>query len=241
MSAQPAIFEMLRSLPMFNGISLSDLQQLVGEIPFHFEKFAPGELIIEARQTNDLLRFILSGRAKAIIRNPTDRLRLSYILEGPSVIAPDFVFGRNTHVPMRVEAETEVSVVSITKADLLHLLTHSEIFLFNYLNIISAYAQKGIDGVISLTGGQLEERIAFWIIALTPVDAKEIELQSKHRDLYTLFGVQRSSFISTLDTLKLHGLIDYDGRGIRVIDRKGLRDLLLSASWSTHEDDPLLP
>lgn len=241
MSTPPAIYELLRSLPLFNGISFPDLQRLVGDIPFEFEKYAPGDLIMEARQPNTTLRFILSGRARALIRNSTDRLRLSYILEGPSVIAPEFVFGRNTRVPMRVEAETAISAVSLSKANLVKLLQASDIFLFNYLNIISAYAQKGIDGVISLTGGRLEERIAFWLIALTPVDAKEIQLQSKHRDLYTMFGVQRSSFIATLDGMRDQGLISYDVRGISVIDRKGLRDLLLSTPLPTHEEDHQLP
>ncbi|MDE6555940.1 MAG: cyclic nucleotide-binding domain-containing protein [Duncaniella sp.] len=178
MSTPSAIFELIRALPLFNGISYSDLQSLVGEIPFEFEKFAPGEVIMEARESNTTLRFILSGRVRSIIRNASDRMRLSYILEGPSVIAPDFVFGRNTRVPMEAVADTAVSIVKLSKTDLVRLLQKSDIFLFNYLNIVSAYAQKGIDGVISLTGGQLEERIAFWLITLTPIDAREIFIDS---------------------------------------------------------------
>ena len=99
--------------------------------------------------------------------------------------------------------------------------------LYNYLNYISTNAQKAVDGVIALTSGSLEERIAFWIIALTQRDAVNITLSCRQRDMYTLFGVQRSSFISTLDSMKERGLIDYTSSEIRVISRRDLRSLLL--------------
>ncbi len=81
--------------------------------------------------------------------------------------------------------------------------------------------------MLSLTSGSLEERIAFWIIALTQRDALDVVLTCKQRDLYTLFGVQRSSFINTLESMKARGLIDYTSTEIRVVSRNELRSLLL--------------
>ncbi|MDE6813140.1 MAG: helix-turn-helix domain-containing protein, partial [Duncaniella sp.] len=75
--------------------------------------------------------------------------------------------------------------------------------------------------------GSLEERIAFWIIALTQRDGKDITFSCRQRDLYTLFGVQRSSFINTLEGMKARGLIDYSTTEIRVLSRNDLRSVLL--------------
>ena len=107
------------------------------------------------------------------------------------------------------------------------MLQRDEIFLFNYLNILSTNAQKAVDGVLSLTSGSLEERIAFWIIALTQMDSDEIVLTAKQKDLYSLFGVQRSSFIASLDSMKARGILDYTSTEIRVRSRRALRDVLL--------------
>lgn len=117
--------------------------------------------------------------------------------------------------------------MQIEKNDFINIIRSDEVCLFNYLNYISTNAQKAIDGVLSLTSGSLEERIAFWIIALTQRDAKDVTLACRHRDLYTLFGVQRSSFISTLDSMKERGLIDYTPTEIRVLSRNDLRSVLL--------------
>ena len=83
--------------------------------------------------------------------------------------------------------------------------------------------------MLALTTGSLEERIAFWIIALTQRDAKDIVLACRQRDLYSLFGVQRSSFINTLDDMKERGIIDYSPNEIRVISRSDLRSVLLKS------------
>ncbi|MDE6123182.1 MAG: helix-turn-helix domain-containing protein, partial [Duncaniella dubosii] len=167
------------------------------------------------------------GCVRLSVRNSTDRFGVMQTLQAPSVISPDFLFGRNTLYPATVTAIDTVSIMQIEKNDFINIIRTDEVCLFNYLNYISTNAQKAIDGVLSLTSGSLEERIAFWIIALTQRDALDVVLTCKQRDLYTLFGVQRSSFINTLESMKARGLIDYTSTEIRVISRNELRSLLL--------------
>ncbi len=173
------------------------------------------------------IKFIISGRARLTIRNENDRVRVGQTLTAPAVISPDFLFGRNTLYPATATAIDTVSIMQIDKKDFIPLLQRDEIFLFNYLNILSTNAQKAVDGVLSLTSGSLEERIAFWIIALTQMDSDEIVLTAKQKDLYSLFGVQRSSFIASLDSMKARGILDYTSTEIRVRSRRALRDVLL--------------
>lgn len=173
--------------------------------------------------------FVIGGKVRLSIRNSSDRFIVSQTLEAPSVISPDFLFGRNTLFPASVTAIDTVSIMEIEKNDFISIIRSDEVCLFNYLNFISTNAQKAIDGVVALTSGSLEERIAFWIIALTQRDAKDIVLACRQRDLYSLFGVQRSSFINTLDSMKERGLIDYGPTEIRVISRNDLRSILLKS------------
>ena len=88
--------------------------------------------------------------------------------------------------------------------------------------MLSLSAQKSIDGVLSLASGTLEERIAFWIVALTQYNGTNIKISCRQRDLYSLFGVQRSSFFATLDNMKQRGLIDYNQNEIIALSRPEL-------------------
>ncbi|MCI9173071.1 Crp/Fnr family transcriptional regulator [uncultured Duncaniella sp.] len=225
--APNSMYENLMTLPLFKGISYSRLSEIVGNTRLAFLKYLPGEQMLNAGEPCTHIKFIISGRARLTIRNENDRVRVGQTLTAPAVISPDFLFGRNTLYPATATAIDTVSIMQIDKKDFIPLLQRDEIFLFNYLNILSTNAQKAVDGVLSLTSGSLEERIAFWIIALTQMDSDEIVLTAKQKDLYSLFGVQRSSFIASLDSMKARGILDYTSTEIRVRSRRALRDVLL--------------
>ncbi len=222
-----SMYEQLMGLPLFNGVSYNRISEIVGNTKLAFLKYLPNERIVNAGDPCTHLMFVIGGNVQLSIQNQNDRFRVTQTIGAPSVISPDFLFGRNTLFPATVTAVDTVSLMQISKNDFISIVQTDEVCLYNYLNYISTNAQKAVDGVIALTSGSLEERIAFWIIALTQRDAVNITLSCRQRDMYTLFGVQRSSFISTLDSMKERGLIDYTSSEIRVISRRDLRSLLL--------------
>ncbi|MBD5313113.1 MAG: Crp/Fnr family transcriptional regulator [Duncaniella sp.] len=224
-----SMYENLMGLPLFNGVSYNRISEIVGSTRLAFSKYLPGEKILDAGDPCTRMMFVIGGSVRLTVRNSTDRFVVTQTLEAPTVVSPDYLFGRNTLYPATVTAIDTVSIMQIDKNDFISIIRSDEVCLFNYLNYISTNAQKAIDGVLALTSGSLEERIAFWIIALTQRDGKDITLSCRQRDLYTLFGVQRSSFISTLDGMKERGLIDYTSTEIRVLSRTDLRSVLLKS------------
>lgn len=226
--AADSIYENLLTLPLFRGLSHTRISEIVGKTPLSFLKYLPDSPIVQAGAPCDGLKFVIQGSVRLIIQNFTDRFRIMQTLSAPSVISPDFLFGRDTHYPADCHSIDTVSILHVAKNDFITLLREDEVILFNYLNMLSTNAQKAINGVISLTTGSLEERIAFWIIALTQMDATDIVLQGRHRDLYALFGVQRTSFMEALNNLAERGMITYGNNEISVVSRRELRSILLT-------------
>lgn len=193
---------------------------------FHFLKYLEGETVVTAGDPCTHIIFIISGKLRVTIANSNNRFKVSQTLEAPNVLAPEFLFGRAPFYPCTAVALEPVSILQISKTDYTKILNSDEIFLFNFLNILSRNAQKAVDGILAITTGSLEERIAFWIISLTQPGGTDIALTCRQRDLYSLFGVQRTSFISTLDSLKERGIIEYDANEIRINSRQSLLEIL---------------
>ena len=223
-----SMFDILMELPLFRGVSRERMSKTVGSVKFHFLKYLPGETIVEADTACTHIKFIISGSARSKIVNPDRRFKVTQTLTAPDVIAPDYLFGRATVYPCEVVAIEPTGIMQIAKADYMKILYSDEVFMFNYLNMLSMNAQKSVSGVLALTTGSIEERIAFWIVALTQPGGTEIELECRRRDLYSFFGVQRSSFIAALDGMKNSGLIDYTNDKIVFHSRKSLVELLES-------------
>ncbi len=221
-----SIYDTLMELPLLKGSSRYKLSEIVGTTKFHFLKYLAGETIVSAGTPCTHVIFILSGKVRISISNANDRFRVSSTLEAPNVISPEFLFGRATHFPGTITAIDSVSVLQISKTDYIKILNSDETFLFNALNMLSLKAQNAVDGILAITSGKLAERIAYWVMSLTQQGSTDIVLTARQRDLYALFGVQRSSFFATLDEMKEQGLIEYDSTEIRFSSRQGLLDIL---------------
>lgn len=215
-------------LPLFQGVSLSTISQVVGEAKLHFLKFPPHELIIREREECTHLTFVIAGNVRLETVNANGRFVISQTLRAPAVIAPDFLYGRVTSYPCSATAVDDVSILKISKADYARILTTDPVFMINYLNTLSVNAQKSVEGILSLTTGEIDERIAFWIIALTQPGSYDIKLTCRKRDLCSLFGAQRAMFNAGLESMKERGLIDYNNNELIVHDRSAMLALLLN-------------
>lgn len=221
-----SMFETLMELPLFRGVSRERIAEVVGNAKFHFLKYLPDNTIVETGQTCSHLTFLLAGSARISIANSTGRFRISQTLHGADVIMPQFLFGRNTLYPGNAIALETCNIMQVSKNDYLRILNADPVFMLNYLNLLSSFSQNSVEGVLAVTTGSIEERIAVWIICLTQPGATDIVISCKQRDLYSVFGVQRSSFIASLEGMRERGLIDFSGREITVNDRRAMQDLV---------------
>ncbi len=220
------MFELLMELPLFRGVTHARMAEVLGHAKLHFLKYPKGETIVRAGDTCSHITFIISGLIRSTTTNRNGRFAIGQTLEAPAMIAPDFLFGPRTECPSTIVALDSTSILRIAKEDYIKILYADEIFLFNYLNSLSANAQKAQTGILSLTDGSLEERIAFWITALTLPAATDIRLSCKARDLCTIFGVQRSHFDAAVQAMEKEGILTYTPREILIKNRRALVSIL---------------
>lgn len=224
-----SMFQTLVKIPLFSGVSQERMAEVIEKAKFHFLKYTPGNDIALAGQNITHLNFIIGGSVRLSIHGIDQGFCIESSLTAPDVIAPDFLFGRHTEYPCTAAAIDTVSILSVSKTDYLDMLQRDRIFLLNYLNTLSMNAQKSVLGVQSLTSGSFEERIAFWVVAMTQSRATDVVLRCRQRDLCQIFGVQRSAMIAALDDMHRRGLLRYDSDAVFFHDRRELVSLLLTS------------
>lgn len=221
-----SMFDFLMELPLFQGVSRQVLSDVIGSAKFHFLKYPAGETIIRKGEPCTHLTFIIGGKVRAEITNHSGRFTVLQTLEAPAILSPEFMFGKHTDYPATVTALDDVSVLKLSKADYMTILETDRVFLFNYLNVLAVNAQKSVEGILSLSDGALDERIAFWVSAMTRADSTDIRLLCRKRDLCSMFGSPRAVFNNTLDAMQARGILEYNDNELHVLDRKQLVALL---------------
>ncbi|MDE6285400.1 MAG: Crp/Fnr family transcriptional regulator [Muribaculaceae bacterium] len=220
------MFDLLMELPLFRGVSAETMRNTVGQAKFHFLKYPQGETIIKENSPCTHITFLVSGAVRLTTTNRNGRISVSQTLKAPDVIAPEYLFGRATNYPCTVVALEDTGIMQVTKGDYIKILNSDPVFMFNYLNIISMNAQKSVTGLMSLTSGSLEERIAFWVLMLTQHTGENIAIDCPLRNLCAIWGVQRSALVEALNRMQGKCVESFGPSGIVFSSRRSLLDIL---------------
>ena len=219
------IYELLTSLPLFNGASYNSVSELVAKTKLHFLKYAKDDTVINAGDSCDSISFVISGAVRSTIEG--DCFSVSQTLKAPDVLSPEFLFGKAPFSPCTVTAVEPAGIMKISKIDYLRLLESDKVFMLNFLNVLSMNAQKTVKVAVDGTGYSARHSIARLIISLTKQGGEDISLACTQGELHSVFGVSPVELTKALDAMTACGILEYSSRGIKVLSRRALLDILI--------------
>lgn len=220
-----SMYQQLMQLPLFQGVSTEKITALVEKLPFHFLKFRNGEQIFSEGDLCTHLKFIVSGKVR--LATPCEHLRVTFYqtLATPHVLAPEYLFGRETVYPFTAVADGPCGILQLLKSDYVKMVNSDKVFLFNILNYLSSGSQRNTASVLSARNGSVLERLAALVDALAVSGATDLKITYKQKDLCSLFGTQRTSLVATLDRLSEKGVLEYNSNELSILDPRALMDM----------------
>lgn len=220
-----SMYQQLMRLPLFQGVSTEKITALVEKLPFHFLKYRNGEQVLTAGEPCTHIKFIVSGSVRLSVPFNNLRVTLKQTLSTPHVLAPDYLFGRETVYPFSAVAEGSCGILQLTKSDYIKMINYDKVFLFNILNYLSSGSQRCISSALSVKDGSVPERLAMLVEALVAAGATDVTLSFKQKDLCSILGTQRTTLVATLDKLSDMDILDYESNELRILDLRALLSL----------------
>ena len=163
-----SMYETIMDLPLFKGIGEDQLSQMLEKTKMEFLKFEDGEVICRMDENVESLNFILNGRVKLTYRMNNFPIEIDEIRNKNSVIGALHLFGMNTSYNSVSTAIGKVSIMRIGKSQYMNILKSDSIYMLNFLNYLSAAAQKTPDFLMDSKGysiGRTLETLAFSIVS----------------------------------------------------------------------------
>mgnify|MGYP000936173564 FL=1 len=136
------LYDKLLELPLFIGISMDELADIVGQTKFGFYKLVADKLLVSTDDKCTHLFFLMSGTLRVVSHADNYRYRIEEELSAPAVIQPEHLFGLMQRYTKDFTAQTDCSLLSLDKTEVLRLLDNYLIFRLNLLNSISMQAQR---------------------------------------------------------------------------------------------------
>lgn len=220
------MYELMLQLPIFQGISRSQLTKILEKTSFRFDRFAKGEVIFELEQKTEHIIFIISGEVR--LKTPTfgGKMMIQEDFYAPQTMPFQNFFGADTFYRSELVALHPTGIMMLDKTNFLSVLQQNMVLLVNVLNILSSNAQKQHKGLDFSSETDPLHRIASWMLAYTDRPAHNIVLNAKVSDWCNMLHLDQSEFWRCIANLEGRKCVEVEKDRIKLIDRYGLRAIL---------------
>lgn len=219
-------YNLLSRSPLFRGLNPEEIASVFSTLHPRIRKFKSGALVYHSGDQVNALSVVTAGFVKGEMIDFTGRVIKIEDIKAPAAIAPAFLFGSNNRFPVNVIAVPDTELMIIDKPDFLKMLKENSTILVNFLDMISNRSQFLSDKIRFLNFKTIKSKLAQYILELAAGNKKEIRLDRTQNDLADYFGVARPSVGRALGDLEELGIIETNGKNIKLLKSDSLAELI---------------
>jgi len=218
------IVKHIGSIPFFEELpeeQIEDLSMIVADQVFH-----RGQSIFSEGDDGTGFYVVISGRIKIFKLSSEGKEQTLHIF-GPGDPFGEVAVFSGQHFPANAEAMEESRLFFFPRDSFAKLIGKNPSLALNMLAILSKRLRRFANLIDDLSLKEVPGRLAAYLIYLSGQkgDSEELELNITKSQLASLLGTIPETLSRILGKMSKQGLIETDGRRIRILDREALEDL----------------
>ena len=136
------LHEKLLELPLFQGMSRNDLEQVATSTKFRHLAYAKCKTVVNEGDVCDKIYFLIKGIISATGHADDNGYSITEIIQAPEILQPERIFGLTQRYTRTFTTVTDCTFICLDKMEILELASKYEIFRLNMLNIICTKSQR---------------------------------------------------------------------------------------------------
>ncbi len=206
------------------GVDVTDLDKLLSVVASRVESYEKGAIVLLAGSRYDALRIILEGTVSAEMHHPNGKVVTIETIEAPDPVAPAILFAPARALPVTVVAATDCRLLALPLETVLDLCQRDRRFLLNFLTEIGGKISLFAEKFRLLEFSSLRKRIAAYLAPRLENDAHTLAFPKEK--LAEFLSVARPSLSRELSAMASEGILETEGRRIRVVDGRRFQAIL---------------
>lgn len=224
--------KVLSHSPLFKGIEVKKLQELLNKITFRQIIYKKNDVIVNASDPCTELMILAQGSVKGEMIDYSGKTIKIEDIHAPKPLAVAFLFGIQNRFPVNVTALEPTEVFRLEKKNVLILMQLEAQFLKNYLNMVCNKAQFLTSKLEFLSFKTIREKLANYLLSNIDKATNRVTLTKSQEELADYFGVARQSLLRLFKEFQTNNLINFKRRDIEILDAEGLIKILKTGDKS---------
>jgi CRP-like cAMP-binding protein len=211
-------------IPLFEGLppgQIEDLAMIVTD-----QVLRKGETIFSEGEDGNGFYVVITGRVKIFKLSPEGKEQILHFF-GPGEPFGEVPVFTGQHFPANAEAMEESRIFFFPRKSFVDLIKRNPSLALNMLAVLSKRLRRFAALIDDLSLKEVPGRLAAYLLYVSDQNkgAKDLELTITKTQLASLLGTIPETLSRILGKLSSQGLIETDGRRIRILEEEALRDV----------------
>ena len=206
----------LKACQLFKGLAENEIIDLMHQVRYRVHEYERGEVVALTGDPCRHANIVVSGEMSAKLISPSGRIVRMDLHHSGQLLAPAFLFAKDGHYPVTIEAEQTSRVLRIASADVHVLLEAEPRIAMNLVGILSnnvSFLTKKV-GMLLMT---VREKVGTYINnEMKRQGTSNIVVTLSRQQLADELGIQKYSLLRCLHELQEKGVIRINGKHIDV-------------------------
>ncbi len=212
------------SIPFFEELpneQIEDLSMIITD-----QVFDRGQIIFSEGDDGNGFYVVVSGRVKIFKLSPEGKEQILHIF-GPGDPFGEVAVFAGQHFPANAEAMDSSRIFFFPRESFSDLIKNNPSLALNMLAILSKRLRRFANLIDDLSLKEVPGRLAAHLLYLSGQSegSEQLELNITKTQLASLLGTIPETLSRILGKMSKQGLIESDGRRIKIIDREALEEL----------------
>ena len=218
------VLNALTKCPLFAGMEPVEIEIAMAGVTYSIVNYDSHDIYaltgMPCKTLDIVIRGVLVCRMSALSGKQVEVSRLH---EG-NLVAPAFILGKDTNMPVGVETDTDVTVLRMQKTVFHHLIGTHEQIRDNFIRVLSNINAFLTHRMRILTLFTVKEKVAYLLLELAGEQGSNvIHLSQSRQEIADSFGIQKFSLLRVLADFAKAGAIKINGREVTILDRSKMR------------------
>lgn len=217
------VLKVLDSIGLFDGADRAVLEDMVSDERAEPVRFERGQTIYDRTRFRRSLGILLAGKAEVLKRSAGHAVILNR-LTAPGLFGAASLFVDGGEYVSEITALEPCTVLFVPQDLLTACMRRDFALVENYLCFLSERIRFLNGKIDSFTQSSAESRLAWYLLDISGQN-EAFRLPVSLKNLANVLNLGRASLYRALEALTEAGLIERDGKRIRILDKAGLRSL----------------
>ena len=218
------VLNALTKCPLFAGMAPVEIEIAMAGVTYSIVNYDSHDIYaltgMPCKTLDIVIRGVLVCRMSSLSGKQVEVSRLH---EG-NLVAPAFILGKDTNMPVGVETDTDVTVLRMQKTAFHHLIGTHEQIRDNFIRVLSNINAFLTHRMRILTLFTVKEKVAYLLLELAGEQGSNvIHLSQSRQEIADSFGIQKFSLLRVLADFTKAGAIKINGREVTILDRSKMR------------------